>query len=124
MTTPPPAPLPAPSPAPAGPPKKTPSGVVALVFGIILSFIGLVYGGLRFLLTLVALVIQPDAYVLGQVIGTLIFVAAFGVPGILLSVGSPASAGRNEKPSRQQSGSSSTRPSTMMTTMCLRLHRP
>ena len=84
MTTPPPAPLPAPSPAPAGPPKKTPSGAIALVFGIILSFIGLVYGGLRFLLSLVALVIQPDAYVLGQVIGTLIFVAAFGVPGILL----------------------------------------
>ena len=84
MTTPPPAPLPTPVPAPAKPPKKPSSGVVALVFGIILSFIGLVYGGSRFLLVLVALVIRPDAYVLGQAMGTLIFVAAFGVPGILL----------------------------------------
>ena len=84
MTTPPPAPLPTPAPAPAGPPKKPSSGVTALVFGIILCFIGFVYAGPRLILTLVALIIQLDAYVFGQFIGTLLFVAAFGIPGILL----------------------------------------
>ena len=84
MTTPLPAPLPAPAPSPTGPPKKPSSGVTALVFGIILCFIGFVYAGPRLILTLVALIIQLDAYVFGQFIGTLLFVAAFGIPGILL----------------------------------------
>ena len=84
MTTLPPAPLPAPVPAPAGPPKKPSSGVTALVFGIILCFIGFVYAGPRVILTIMALIIQPDAYVFGQFIGTLLFVAAAGIPGILL----------------------------------------
>jgi hypothetical protein len=88
MTTPPPAPSPAPAPVPApaptGPPKKSSSGTVALVFGIILCFLGFVYAGSRFLLLVVASILRADAYTLGQAIGALFVVALFGVPGILL----------------------------------------
>jgi hypothetical protein len=69
---------------PADPTKKRSSGTVALIFGIILSFIAFVYGGLRLVFALAAAIIQADAYIFGQAIGTLIFVAVFGVPGILL----------------------------------------
>jgi hypothetical protein len=71
-------------PTPANPIKKRSSGTVALIFGIILSFIAFVYGGLRLVFALAAAIIQADAYIFGQAIGTLIFVAVFGVPGILL----------------------------------------
>jgi hypothetical protein len=72
------------APTPADPLKKRSSGTVALIFGIILSFIAFVYGGLRLVFALAAAIIRADAYIFGQAIGTLIFVAVFGVPGILL----------------------------------------
>ena len=78
MTTPPPA-----APAPAEPLKRRSSGTAALIFGIILSFIGALFT-VRFLSLLILSMLRADPFILGQAIGAFIFVAAFGVPGILL----------------------------------------
>lgn len=79
MTTPPPAA----APAPAEPPAKRSSGTAALIFGIILSFIGALFA-VRFLSLLILSMVRADPFIFGQAIGAFIFVAAFGVPGILL----------------------------------------
>jgi hypothetical protein len=79
MTTPPPAG----APAPAEPLKRRSSGTASLIFGIILSFIGLLIT-VRFLSLLILSAVRSDAFILGQAIGAFIVLAIFAVPGIML----------------------------------------
>ena len=76
---------PAPSYTPTDPGKPRRSGVVALIFGILLCVIALPTA-IRFLSLLLLSMVRADATIFGTALGNLIVVAIFGVPGIFLII--------------------------------------